>query len=371
MVAVLLAAWGLAAAADAAPLAIPQVNWDLMMNSVGFGAKLSGDCLDPSRDAYGCGTFNAKSPFKYTQVFEGVGVPVSGSFDPATKTGTIVGTGPALRFDNYNAHAHAIRVGAFGLRASGGGATLTGRIGRTRTIFARFGPPKPLLRLTRLTLESGPFQRKGKDIANTFVMALQARATVLPALARELTRIRCRGPHIVTSHPIRAGTSFGVVRAQLRPDAATGVGGSAELTVGRLESDDGPVAIAPTGSARMVGKNLRFDLPGDLRTPLTCASGYECFPAIGAQLPLGDAGFVLSLGGRSTTIGGLTLGSVQDAAGSATPVLNGTLDGSPVMVIYGAGTTQDFDDRVRAALGTTDFIAQVGIAANFTKTVPP
>ena len=38
MVAVLLAAWGLAAAADAAPLAIPQVNWDLMMNSVGFGA---------------------------------------------------------------------------------------------------------------------------------------------------------------------------------------------------------------------------------------------------------------------------------------------------------------------------------------------
>jgi hypothetical protein len=367
----LLAACGLAAAAGAAPVPISQVNWDLMTNSVGFGAKLSGDCLDASREELHWTLFSAKSPFRYTQVFEGVGVSVSGSFDPATKAGSIAGTGPALRFDNYNAHARAIRVGAFGLRAIGGGATLTGRIERTRTIFARFGPPRPLMRLTRLTLQSGPFQRKGKDVADTFVMALQGRATVLPALARELNRIRCRGPHIVTSHPIRAGTPFGVVRAQLRPDAAGAIGGFAELRVGRLDSDDGPVAIAPTRSGRTAGKNLRFDLPADLRTPLTCAGGYSCFPAIGAHLPLVDGGFVLSLGARSTTVAGLTLDSVQNAAGEATPVLNGTLDGSPVVVIYGSGTTQDFDDRVKAALGTTDFIAQLSIAAQFTNTVPP
>ena len=370
--AVLLAALGLAATAEAAPVPVSAVNWDLMMNASGFAQKLSGDCLDPSREAYGWQDFATHSPFKYTRVFEGVGVAVSGSFDPATRTGSITGTGPAIRFDNYNAGARAIRVGAFGLKASGGGGTVMGRIERTRTIFSRFGPAKPLLRLKRLTFESGPFQRKGEDVADTFVMALQGRATVLPALAHALTRIRCHGPHIVTSHPIRAGTSFGAVRVQLRPDAAVGLGGLVELTVRRLESDDGPVAIAPSGSARTVGKNLRFDLPADLRTPLTCTRGYDCYPAIGAQLPLGDAGFVLSLGDRSTTIAGLTAGTVQNSVGDAVPVLNGTIDGAPVVVIYGAGTTtQDFDDRVKAALGTSGLYAQLDIAAHFTNTVAP
>ena len=91
--------------------------------------------------------FTTHAPFKYTQAFEGVGIAVKGSFDPATRTGTLTGSGSAIRIDNYNAHARAIRIGSLGLKGSGSTATVTGRIERTRTIFARSGPPKPLLRL--------------------------------------------------------------------------------------------------------------------------------------------------------------------------------------------------------------------------------
>jgi hypothetical protein len=362
---VLLAALGLAAPAGAAPTAVTQVNWDLMMNSTGFGARLYGDCLDPVGDDYRWGAFNAKSPFRYTQVFEGVGMPVSGSFDPATKSAKIAGTGTALRFDNYNAHARAIRVGAFGLRGGGSSATLTGRIERTRTRFARFGPAKSLMRLTRVTVQSGPFQRKGKDVPDTFVMALQANATLLPALARELTRIRCRGPHIVTSHPIRAGMSFGVVRAQLRPDAATGIGGVFELDGVAASDDDGAVAVTSTAPAAQAAKLIRFGLPADLRTPLRCEASYSCAPLAGTQFALAG-GFVLSQGGRSTTVADLSV-SYSDDNGRSVPLLTGTLDGAPVTIF-----SQDFDDRVGNALGVTGLRSDVrAVGAHFAQTAAP
>jgi hypothetical protein len=364
-VAVLLAAMGVAAPAGGAPTPITQVNWDLMMNAGGFAQKLYGDCLDPSREAYIWGDFNAKSPFKYTRVFEGVGAPVTGSFDPATKSGTIAGTGAAIRFDNYNAHSHAIRVGAFGLRGGGSSATLTGRIERTRTHYSRFGPAKPLMRLTRLTLQSGPFQRKGKDVPDTFVIALQGKATLLPVLARELTRIRCHGPHIVTSHPIRAGASFGVVRAQLRPDAAVGIGGVFELDRVSASDDDGVVTVTPTAPAAAAGNVIRFGLPSDMRTPLRCEASYNCAPMAGTQFAL-PGGFVLSQGGRSTTVADLSV-SYADDNGRLVPLLSGTLDGTPVTIF-----SQDFDDRVGSALGVTGLRSDVrAFGAHFMQTAAP
>jgi hypothetical protein len=375
-VAGLLAATGLAATANAAPVSVSAINWDLLIKATGFGYKLSGDCLDVSRESQFWQTFNTHSPFKYTQVFEGVGLVAKGSFDPATRTGSIAGDGPALRVDNYNAHSRAIRIGSLGLEATRGGAIVTGRIERTRTIFARFGPTKPLLRVKRLMVDSGPFQRKGKDVADTFVIGIYGKATVMPTLARELTRIRCRGPHIVTSHPIRAGSSFGAVRVQLRPDAATGIGGTFEI--GSLDisgydaatDQDATVTVTPTAPARFAGKALRWDLPADLRTPLQCVASYDCVPAVGAQLPV-DGGFVLSWGGRSTTVANLTVSS-QDFNGSPGPVVTGTLDGAPITVFRGIDTTAELDERVGAALVLSDLRTRAGaVSAHFAKTAAP
>lgn len=337
------------------------------MNTRGFVQKLSGDCLDPSRAGSGWQYFSTRSPFRYTSVFEGVGIAVHGSFDPATSSGSVAGTQPALRFDNYNRGARAIAVGSFGLKASGSGAAVvTGRIERTRTLFSRFGPPKPLLRLTHLKLGTGPFQSKGKDVPDTFVMGLTGRATVLPAFARELTRIRCRGPHIVTSRPIRAGTSFGVVKVQLRPDAATGIGGTFELAklsgTASTEQDDVPITVMPS--------TVHVDLPADLRTPLSCQASYLCTPRAGTQLALG-AGFTMSLGDHSVAVAGLTA-TYMDRNGKLVPVVTGTLDGTPVTVIDTYGPSEDFASRLATAFGAYSVRTDVGeVAAHFTNTAPP
>jgi hypothetical protein len=363
-VAGVLAVTGLAATAVAAPVPAKSSNWDLSIPQGGLERKLLNDCLSSSK--YGYQEFTTSSPAYH--VFEGVGVAIAGSFDPAARTGLVTSNSPAFRIDNFNVHSRAIIVGWFGLKASGKGAVITGRIQRTRTIFSRVGPRKPLLRIRRLTIESGPFQRKGKIVPDTIVVGMSGQATVLPALAREITRIRCRGPHVVTSRPIRAGSPFGRVQLQLRPDAATGIGGTVQI--GKLEvtgydvNNDQDVTVTVTPAA------LRWDLPADLRTPLVCEASYNCTPALGTQATL-SGGIVLAGGSRSTTLANLAVG-VQDSNGSPEPIVTGTVEGAPITLFTRFGTTADFDERVAAALGLTDLRSRGGeVAAHFTKTALP
>jgi len=372
-VAGLLAATAVAATATAAPVPATTSNWDLVIPQGGFERKLLNDCLLSKHEAFEEFT-TSSSPSSH--VFEGVAVPITGSFDPVARTGSVTSNVAAFRIDNFNAHARAIVVGWLGLKASGKGAVITGRIQRTRTIFARVGPRKPLLRIKRLTIESGPFQRKGKDVPDTFVIGMDGQAKVLPALAREVTRIRCRGPHIVTSRPIRAGSPFGRVQVQLRPDAATGIGGTVEM--GKLEvtgydldtDQDVTVTVTPTAPVVAVGTVIRWDLPADLRTPLLCEASYNCTPAVGTQDALGG-GFVLSKGNRSATLANLAL-AVQDFNGSPEPVITGTLDGAPIRLFNSTGTSSEFDERVGAALGVADLRSRGGnIATHFAMTALP
>lgn len=333
-----------------------------MIPQRGFAQRLSEDCLDPSKNGF----VDFVTPRPAQHVFEGVGIRATGTFDPATSSGSVTSDVPALRIDNFNAHSRAIVVGWFGLKTSGAGAIVTGRIQRTRTIFSRVGPRKPLLRIKRLGFQAGPFQRKGRDVPDTFVIGMSGRATILPALAREVTRIRCRGPHIVTSRPIRAGTPFGTVQLQLRPDAAVGIGGTFDLKNLRLrastDTSDSAVTVTPS--------SLHADLPADLRTPLSCEASYACVPRVGTQFAIG-AGFVLSFGDRSTTVADL-VASYVESNGRVVPTVTGTIDGSPVTVITTYGGSADFEDRVAAALGVITVRATAGeVAAHFAHTAAP
>jgi hypothetical protein len=358
-VAGLLAATGVAATANAAPIPVSTANWILAMNQRTFVQKLFNDCLDPGN-----------------RLVERVGIPVSGSFDPATNTAAIRSSGYAFRVDNFNAHAGAIEIGSLSLKLSGHAATVTGRINRTHTAYSRFGPARPLLRIKRMTFENGPFQRQGKDVPDTFVIGGSGRATILPALARELTRIRCRGPHVVTSRPLRAGMKFGVVTLQLRPDVASGIGGTFEIGSMELSGydaaadQDATATATPTAPARQSGKAIRWDLPADLRTPLVCEASYNCEPAIGAQLPLGG-GFTFTWGSRTTTVANLAA-AYEDFNGAPNLVVTGTLDGSPATVFRGFDPTTDFEERVGAALGLIDVRIRTGVTAvHFATTALP
>jgi hypothetical protein len=179
----------------------------------------------------------------------------------------------------------------------------------------------------------------------------------------------------VTSHPIRAGTSFGAVKVQLRPDAATGVGGTFEIadlsaTGYDAETDqDATITVTPTAPAAVAGKAIHWDLAADLRVPLQCEASYNCVPAVGAQFPLPGT-VVLSWNGRSTTLANLA-GSSADLNGSPGPVVTATLDGAPITVIQG-DTTSELDERVGAALGLSGVRFRVGaVSAHFAKTVAP
>jgi hypothetical protein len=290
---------------------------------------------------------------------------MTGAFDPATRSGSVTSNTPALRIDNNFAHSRAIIVGWFGMKIAGGGATVTGRIQRTRTIFAKAGPRRPLLRIKRLGFDSGPFQRRGKPVPDTFVIAMSGRATILPAFARELTRIRCRGPHITTSRPIRAGSPFGSVQLQLRPDAATGVGGSFDITSLAVRADnenDLPAIVTPT--------SIHVDLPGDLRTPLRCNASYDCVPVDGTQLALGS-GFTVSLGDRAVTVAGLTA-AFGELAGRTVVDISGIVDGAPMALMRDGAGSQAFQDYLSSARGaySTDVFAKT-VASHFAITEPP
>jgi hypothetical protein len=107
-----------------------------------------------------------------------------------------------------------------------------------------------------------------------------------------------------------------------------------------------------------------------VRTPLRCQASYNCAAALGTQVTLGG-GFVLSRGDRSTTVANLALTS-QDLIGSPEPVIRGTVDGTPINLFTGVGTTSDFDERVSAALGLSDLRTRGGIlAVHFAKTALP
>lgn len=361
-VAGLIAATGFAATSDGAPVPVTSSNWELRLPQGAFERRLLNDCLMSSRYGFQV-EFTAGSPADH--VFQGVGITTVGSFDLAAGNVSVTSNSPAFRVDNYNVHSGAIIVGWLGLKTVGRGAVVTGRIQRTRTIFARVGPRRPLLRIKRLTTESGPFLRKGKEVPDTFVIAMDGRATVLPALAREATRIRCRGPHIVTSRPIRAGSPFGLVRLQLRPDVATGVGGTVDVKKieANLSSDTDLTPVVTPSS-------LHVDLPADLRTPLGCEASYNCGPAIGSQLPIGG-GFTIALGDRTVTVTDLSLAYV-DVNGRSTPTVSGTVDGTPMVVFRDINASDEFDAHCATALNV--FRCEVGAAAieaHFPKTAPP
>lgn len=73
----------------------------------------------------------------------------------------------------------------------------------------------------------------------------------------------------------RRGLRFGVVRAELLPEAATGVGGTVVFGAPgpRLQNPSGAVTATPTGAARPAFNGVVADLPADRRTPLKCHTG--------------------------------------------------------------------------------------------------
>ena len=369
-----LAALGTPPAA-AAVTPVGAVRWELVMDR-SLPQRLSDGCLlIGGADWHPSGQTKAREPIYGT----GVGAELAtGGWAPAAASGSVTAKGDALRFDaipSGKATGKPFKLSRVGLELAGGRVYLTGEIRRIKPLAAAAPVRQRLAVIAHPKLLSGPFHNKGKPpIADSFIFAVQGRATLTTALAAALRRARC-STRLARAHRIRTGAALGLMTAQLLPTAATGLGGRVDVEGGlQLEAEDGTaVAVTPSGGPTAVtidrSPSLRFPIAPPTAAPLSCKYGAECRPTRGAAIALAGQ-LVLSYAGRATVLSGLvaTYAPYDDV-----PTVTGTLDGAPVTVYDPAAdapTPEDFLARVGAALGTT-VIGELGHAqAHFTSTGP-
>jgi hypothetical protein len=370
-----LAASG-AVPAAAAPTPICAIAWDLVLDKA-TGLSLRDGCI-----TLGAADWRPEGRTKAGAFVYGTGASAeraAGAWDSAAGAGSATASGDALRFDAITPGANAGRkpfeLSKLGLELAGGRVYVSGQIRRVKVMAAAAPARTRLAVIAHPKLLSGPLRTDaGKPIADTFIFAVQGRATVTKAFAAAIRRARC-ATRFARRHPLHDGATLGVLTAQLLSSAATGLGGRVDIDRGLdLLADDGSqIPVAPSGGATsaVIGDTptLRFPIAPPTAAPLICEFGGHCRPALGAAIALGGQ-LTLSYAGRATVLSSLVATYAPD---EETPTVTARLDGVPVTVYDPAATPPTPDDflaRVSAALGT-GVTGDLGrVRATFTSTGP-
>jgi hypothetical protein len=310
-------------------------------------------------------------------------VQAKGTWSPATKTGSAVGTREALLFDSLapkRTRGRSFKLANMGLEFSRGRLYLTGEIRRAKSLAAAARPRRRLAVIARPKLLAGPQRQNGKPVPDTFLFAVQGDAKITKPLADALARARCSG-RFARGRPLRAGARLGEITTQLLALAGTGLGGTLDVVGGlQLHTDveDVDVTVTPSGGATVVQTQasdyvLRYPLPPGTATRLTCSLTGGCFPSGGGFTLPGQ--LALSLNGQTTVLAGLAVAYVPSGSGVPNTVVTGTLDGVPVTVANDPDNphtlNDDFVARVSAALGGGVALGTIGdIDPHFTSTGP-
>jgi hypothetical protein len=303
--------------------------------------------------------------------------PADGTWSPATGAGSLMAKEDALLFNALPSGKDTgkpFKLSQMGLELADGRVYLTGQIRRIKPLAAAAPARRRLAVIAHPKLLSGPMREKGgRPIPDTFLCAVQGRATITRALASALRRAQCT-TRFARAHRVRAGAALGQITARLLPTAATGLAGTVDVVGGlQLSGDDGSdVAVAPSGGPTTVtvdrSPSLRFALAPGTAAPLVCEFGARCVPARGAVVGLAGQ-LTLSYGGRSTVVANLV---ATYAPHADAPTVTGTVDGAPVTVADPDANEapDEFKALVGAALGTT-VVGELGnVDVRFTTTGP-
>ena len=305
-----------------------------------------------------------------------------GSFDVGARRGAVANTGVGLEFDALpKTGGRSWKLSKIGIEMAGGKAYVTALVqnGRTHFVVAK---RSRIAVIARPKLLSGPAHvpdHKGQTYPDSFLIAIQGSAKILPALSAAFERSRCKSKRQagVGNGPIRPGTPFGFVTAQLQPNAAVGLAGTGTVLDGPvLETDeDATVDVQPVAPAKVVTvkreRNMEFPMAPGIHTALLCQFGYHCEPAEGGTYAL-TGGFTFSYSGRTVTVTDIAAKYVKSSNGSVLPELEATVDGTR-MTIALAGRP-DGTDAYRAylsqVLGLTVYSAALRLVPSFTSTGP-
>jgi hypothetical protein len=365
--------------AGAAGTPITGIRWVLALDKR-LPARFVQGCVIPS----GLGW----APDGHTKAGEELyGTPradkAAGAWSPATRTGTVAGRGDALLFDTLPTRSkkdmgRPIKLSNMGLEFAGGRLYVTGQVRTTKTRMASAPARQRLALIAHPRLLSGPAHTTGKPpVADSFLFALQGRATVTKALAAGLARARCKGSASGGRGRVRAGAALGQITAQLLPSAATGLAGTVDTALRLSAEDETDIAVAPSAGPTTVttggGDYLHFVLPAGTSIGLACGLGVDCAPASGSFTLPGQ--LALSYGGRTTVVAGLAVSYTLAGDGASVPTIAGTVDGVPVTIASEPNSANpllsgDFLARVSAALGTTVTGSIAHLDVHFTSTGP-
>jgi hypothetical protein len=371
----LIALAAAAPSASAAPVPISGLRWVVAFSSAKgqLPDVVSHDCVSFGPVDWSNGRSRDKTVFL-------VGTPgfkASGSYDASTQRGAANESVTAFRFERVIGKGGAFELRDMGMEIAGGRAYLTARIVSVKGVGASAKRVR-LAVIARPKFFTGPSQDpKGRSIPDSFLIAVQGRASVMPALAAAINRIRCTRPiGVIRPHKLKPGIPFGQVTVQLQPDGAVGMAGTSEIGDGPTFLDDEGVDIQaqPIGSTTVFGsadtRGLRFNMLAGTRTALTCQSGYRCVPNAGSQFGLAG-GFTLSYNGRTATVDGLT--AVESSGPSTrTLALTGSLNGQPMAISDSSGSAPEaFLTALSRALGLTFSRGFFDLTAQFSDTGPP
>ena len=215
-------------------------------------------------------------------------------------------------------------------------AFLTARVTRGRPLLA--GSRRVRLAVIRgAKFDIGPLiDRRDQQVPNTFSGAITGRLTMLSAMSRALERTRCKDRRRNRlSRRLRSGYVLGRFTAEVRPDRATGLAGNAQLRPTALD----PVTAQPAAGSTLDGQGIIVaPIAAGSPVPLACVLGDQCIPS-GGTFALGG-GFELVLGDRRVLVSNLVTATTGTPPAALRQTVTGTLDGVPVTVADGDGSSE-------------------------------
>ena len=366
-----------ASPANAAPLAIQGLTGVIEMPGAKGSAlwTLGQDCIavEPKR-WQSIGSRN-----RNTLTLGAGATPAAGSVDGSARVGEAHETkAVALGFHDYNVKPdRVLEVQDLGIELRGGRAYLTGRLVRGKPTFAaakrvRLATiARPRFFAGNATVPRHPSQTQ----PNTFLMAVQGKATVAAPLAKALNRIRCKPNKFFVIHPrpVRPGIPFGFVTIQLQPGAAVGVAGLAGTSPEFVTSDDSTLAASAIAPATLGKAGIGMPLQDGTHAALTCSFGRDCGPAAGTQLGLAG-GITVSAGGRSASIDGIQMTFAGGQSGDPPVAVAGRVNGQQMDLTSAEDgperATPEFLQALSSALGVTVVTARFSPAVTFTQLTP-
>ena len=270
-----------------------------------------------------------------------------------------------------------VRFADLGVRLDGARAYVTAIVTRSRGIPR--GARQRIATIRDAKIDSGLLA----GITNTNRTRITGRLALLAPMTRAIQRLPCRNRNRGRARRRMAvGYVAGRVQVEQRPERASGIEGTAQLSVG-IEPP-GSVTVQPNGGAQPggpvgrdeegLGQDGRVTAPisAGLPVPMVCNLGTECSPSGGAYTVGG--GFDLVSGSARASVTDIVVRSTGTTIQDAMRTITANVNGSPVTLAADAAPdvefgSEEFNQRVSAILGT-QVTGRMGLQPRFTRTGP-